>query len=161
MSKVKTKPLSRDIGSCLMNSISKDFSKTSKHEVTSRMKCCCLDSIICKSSFEFSDRSCSREFLMFLECSIESFGINCKSLLFCKLYSHLKRKTKSIEKCKCLATRNLCHLLSTSLKCNLESVYNLFKFSNSVFESLTELPFFQRKLSFYFICIIFYTVIDS
>lgn len=160
MSEVETKSLSRDIGPRLMNSISKDFSKTSEHEVTSRVKCSRISRIISKSSLEFSYGSCSREFLMFLECSIESFNINCKSLLFCKLYRHLKRKSKSIEKCKCLVSRNLCHLLSTSFECYLESVYNLLKFSNSVFESLTELPFFQRKLCFYFICIIFHAVID-
>ena len=52
MSEVKPKTLSRDIGSCLMYSFSEHLAKTSKHQVTCRVKRCCLSSIICKSTLE-------------------------------------------------------------------------------------------------------------
>ncbi len=161
MSEIKSESLRCDIRSCLMHSTSEHLTKTSKHQMTSRVKCCCLSSIISQSTLEFPCRSGTRELLVFFECDIESIYIYRKSLLFCELNCHLKRKSIRIKKCKCFSTRNLSHLLTTSLECNLESIHNLFKLSNPILESFTKLPFFNTEFILDFFCIITNTFIDS
>lgn len=134
MCKIKSKSLSSNIGSCLSDMISKNLTKSCKHEMTRRVKCRCLNTSISKPSLEFPCCSGTREFLVLLKCNTKSFHIDSESVFLRKLKCHLYWKSIRIKKCKCLRSSNLSYFLSTVLECNLESINDLLEFTNSIFE---------------------------
>ncbi len=137
-----------------------NLSESCEHEVTCRVKCRSIRSIISESSFELSCRSCTRLFLMFFKCLFKTININCKTLFLCKLESHLKRKTISIKKRKCLSSRNLSHFLPTAFKCNPESIHDFLKFPNTILKSFCKFCLLHLKFIFYLFGIIFNSIIN-
>jgi hypothetical protein len=104
MGKVESEALGRDIGSRLVDMCPKYLTESLEHEMTRRVESCRLSSIISQSSFELPCRSRTRELLMLLECSIESFDIHCETMLFRELDRHLEWESIGIKKGKCLSS---------------------------------------------------------
>ena len=102
MREVESESLSSDIGSCLVDMSTENLAESLEHEVTRRVKCCSLDSIIGKSSLELACCSGTRKLLMFLKSERESFHIYSKSCFFRELSCHLYRESVGVEECECL-----------------------------------------------------------